>query len=130
MNQQQENTLITAASLFVKTLTEIQGAERGMELWDRIAEVIDPNIKGKIFFSMLSNNFGTLVLYVAADKVEEVKANKLAASRCLRNYADLSLQDSIFVLNDLLDGKCAKISVKPENTMTVINELRLYGIAL
>lgn len=128
MNQEQENSLITSATLFIKTLTELQGPERGMELWDRIAEVIDPNIKGKIFFSLLTNNFGTLVFHIPANKIDEVRANKLAAVRCLKNYAGFSLRESVDLINDLIAGKCVKISVNPQCTTQVLNELRLYGI--
>lgn len=129
MTQQQENDLISAATLFIKTLTDIEGPEHGMELWDRIAQVIDPDIKGKIFFSLLTNSYGTIVIHpIHPNDLKEVQINKVSIIRCIRLYTGLGLKEGIGILNQILDGQCVKISVDPKDTIKALNELRTYGI--
>lgn len=129
MTQEQENDLISAATLFIKTLTDIEGPEHGMELWDRISEVINPNIKGKIFFSLLTNNFGTIVIYpIHPHELKEVQTHKVSIVKCIRAYTGLGLKEAIAILNQILDGQSVKLSVDPKDTIKALNELRTYGI--
>lgn len=129
MNQQQENDLIASASLFIKTLTDIEGADRGMELWDRIADVIGSDIKGKIFFSLLTSNFGTIIINpIHATELKEVAIHKVSIVKCIRLYTGLGLKEAIAILNQILDGQSVKLSVDPKDTIRALNELRTYGI--
>ena len=41
---------------FLRSITEAYGSEEGMKLWDNIAGTLDPDVKGSIFFAMITGN--------------------------------------------------------------------------
>jgi hypothetical protein len=42
---------------FIRTITEAYGSDKGMELWDTIASTLDPDVKGQIFFAMITGEY-------------------------------------------------------------------------
>jgi hypothetical protein len=42
--------VITDGIRFLQSLTQHYGAERGMEVWEKLGEVMGPEIKGQVFF--------------------------------------------------------------------------------
>ena len=50
----QKNELLRKSHDLMISITEIWGAERGMELWESIADSLGPEIKGDLFFAMIT----------------------------------------------------------------------------
>lgn len=83
------NELISAGIVFMRAITETWGPERGMEIWDKMAEAIDPDYKGAIFFSMLTgNNIGDLTI----TRVNESAA--VASIKAIRTVAGIGLKEA------------------------------------
>lgn len=49
-------TIIQSGMDFLRSITEAYGSEEGMKLWDTIAGTLDPDVKGSIFFAMITGN--------------------------------------------------------------------------
>lgn len=128
--QNNYNQIISTSVLFIKAITEEFGAEKGMELWDRISEVIDPEIKGQIFFSMLTMQYGTIFLQSNNLDQIQIQVNKIPIIKCLRNYTGMGLKEAKDCVDNLLLGKTQKIEVQPENTVKAMTELRILGLQI
>lgn len=53
----QKAMLIESSIAFMRSVTEIWGSEKGMELWGSITDTLDPDLKGDIFFGMVSGKY-------------------------------------------------------------------------
>ena len=70
--------VIQSGMNFMRAITEAYGTDEGMKLWDSIASVLDPDVKGQIFFAMLTGDYTNMIHVtghqVGADRVRMIKA--------------------------------------------------------
>ena len=59
LTPEQEASIIPAAVYFLRALTTSLGPEVGLHVWDQINATIGNDIKGKVFFAMLTGSVGT-----------------------------------------------------------------------
>ena len=55
--EEHKTAIISNGLHFMRAITEAYGADKGMELWDTIASTLDPDVKGQIFFAMITGNY-------------------------------------------------------------------------
>lgn len=88
--------LVNDGISFLRSITEAYGSEKGMELWDRMCEVLDPDVKGQVFFAMLTGSHqGRLTIRgrsPAYQKVPAIKAIRAATGLGLKEAKDLADQ--------------------------------------
>jgi hypothetical protein len=90
---------------FMRTITECYGAEEGMKLWDQIVSVLDPCIKGDIFFAMLTGSHGRLL------KVSGVVTNRVQAIKAIRTVSGLGLKEAKDRSDEMQSGKTVTIEI-------------------
>lgn len=77
----------------MRTLTEIWGSDRGMELWEKISEAIGDDIKGEIFFGMIAGRYHPRALFIKTaatyNLVSMIKAIRSATGMGLKESKDL-----------------------------------------
>lgn len=56
-----KTAIITNGIHFMRSITEAYGAETGLELWEQIATVLDPEVKGQIFFALITGTYNDRV---------------------------------------------------------------------
>lgn len=56
-----KTAIITNGLHFMRSITEAYGAEQGMQLWETIADTLDPEVKGQIFFAMITGTYNDRV---------------------------------------------------------------------
>lgn len=54
--EQHKDAIISSGISFMRTITEAYGADEGMKLWDSISSVLSPDVKGEIFFALITGN--------------------------------------------------------------------------
>ena len=90
-----KTSIISTGIHFIRSITEAYGAEQGMQLWEQIASVLDPDVKGQIFFSMLTG--------AAMNKIElkgiNPSANAVSCIKEIRNWTGFGLKEA----KDLFD---------------------------
>ena len=121
--------LVGAGISFMQTVADIYGAEKGMELWNTIADTVDPDLKGEVFMAMLSGNYRRDKLNVRNPFVGSIQ-DKVALIRCIRNYdrRKLSLKEAKDI-SDRLDNAGSEIlEVDPNIRPTFVVELRKLGM--
>lgn len=117
--------IIQSGINFMRSITEAYGTDEGMKLWDTIATTLDPDIKGQIFFAMLTGDYNGIVSIsssqAGSDRVWRIKAIRSVTkpSLGLKEAKDLS---------DMLDnGKTIKLNIDPKKRSEALSELRNAG---
>lgn len=114
MTKDEELKLIKSSLRFVSTITSILGDEAGMAAWDKIAEVIEPSLKGKIFFAMVTGEYEEC--YGLKQGQHELNpANKIQIIKTLRAATGMSLRDAKDAADTLYNNSAVKIFIKKDS---------------
>lgn len=108
---------------FIRSITEAYGTDEGMQLWESIASVLDPDIKGQIFFAMLTGEYNGIITISGC----AAHANKVEMIKAIRRVSDLGLKESKDICDEMLSGKPQRLNVNPKNRNQYLNELRSAG---
>lgn len=122
-----EGEIIRNGMLFMRTITNAYGAEEGMRLWDTIASTLDPDIKGKIFVTMLIGGYsGTLVAAIDRRYYNDNRVEGIKAIRAVTGYG---LKEAKDAHDDMLLGKSVTLTLTyPEAADYAIRELAKVSI--
>jgi len=117
--------IIQSGMNFMRAITEVYGTDEGMKLWDTIATTLDPDIKGQIFFAMLTGQYNDTVVINSfkpgSNRVARIKAIRVVT------FPSLGLKEAKD-LSDILDnGKSIKLRVNPKERHHALEELRFAG---
>ena len=76
---------------FLESLTRFYGADKGMEVWEKMGEALGDEIKGKVFFSMLTGESSNRVRIQAGtctEAVAVIKAIRMGTGYGLKEAKD------------------------------------------
>ena len=79
--------VISTAAQFVQAITKAYGADVGMELWDKISSVLDPSVKGDLFFDMIAGDINHQLVIKLAGPAAHSNANKIGLIKLIREHA-------------------------------------------
>ena len=117
--------IIQSGINFMRSITEAYGTDDGTKLWDQIASVLDPDIKGQILFALLTGDYnGTITLtgHVAnPNRVSLIKAVRSVDSR------RLGLKEAKDLCDMLSSGTPQRLFVDAKNRNSILRELRDAG---
>ena len=74
---------------FLHSLTQHYGVDRGMAVWEKLGEAMGPEVKGKVFFAMLTGGGPSNIRIQAGTCTESVQAIK-----AIRNATDMGLKEA------------------------------------
>ena len=85
-----KTAIITNGLHFMRSITEAYGAETGMQLWETIADTLDADVKGQIFFAMITGTYNDRV------HLKGVAGNHNAVTciKEVRTWSGLGLKES------------------------------------
>ena len=108
---------------FLESLTRYYGAEKGMDVWNKMGEAVGDEIKGKVFFSMLTGDSSTRVRIQAGTCTEAV-----AAIKAIRSGTGYGLKEAKDAW-DLSKIKVVTLEVNDrDEKRTMVRELRRLGL--
>ena len=123
--EQNKEDVIQTGMSFMRAITEAYGTDEGMQLWDTIASTLDPDIKGQIFFAMLTGQYTKHITLSGhmpgADRVRLIKTIRNVDIR------SIGLKDAKDMTDHLTAGKHIQLEVEPTQRVACINELRKAG---
>jgi len=128
--QEHKGRIIQDGIHFLTAISQAYGAEEGMKLWERIAEVLDPSVKGDIFFAMLTGQYNDRIYAKLDQSIPQVaSANKIAVIKCIRTYTSLGLKEAKDLTDLMLFGNKVEMTLeKPYQRSDFIRELKNLGI--
>jgi ribosomal protein L7/L12 len=88
-----KDRIIGSGIEFMRSITMAYGADAGMELYERIVEVLDPSIKSAVFFAMLTGKYQDTITVRAgpsmSDRVLAIKTIRYCTGMGLKEAKDL-----------------------------------------
>ena len=102
LTPEQEASVIPAAVYFLRALTTSLGAEAGLHVWDQINATIGNDIKGKVFFAMLTGKLGT---EITIRGLSSTHVNRIDIIKCIRGITGLGLKQAKDVTDLIFAGK-------------------------
>jgi len=124
--EKDKDILVDVSVSFMQTVSEIYGAEKGMELWATIADTIDPELKGEVFMAMLTGNYRRDKVTVKQAFIGSV-SNKVGLIKCIRTYdkRGLSLKEAKDIADTIINSnQQVVLEVEPNIRSTFVVELR------
>lgn len=119
--------LITTGIHFLRCLTRAYGSEHGMEMWDTISEAIDPELKGQIFFAMLTGEYEGNIVLRGIDRTK-MPYQKINAIKEVRGLTGMGLTEAKNLVEGLEIGKTATLSCPAKYRANVVDAFRNYGL--
>lgn len=117
--------VIQSGISFMRSITEAFGTDEGMKLWDTIATTLDPDVKGQIFFAMLTGEYNNIVNITGhnpgADRVRMIKTIRNVDKRGIGLKEAKDMSDLISL------GKPIKLEIDPSSRNAALIELRKVG---
>ncbi len=107
---------------FLESLTRHYGAEKGMAVWEKMGEAVGDEIKGKVFFSMLTGESSNRVRIQAGTCTEAV-----AAIKAIRMGTGMGLKEAKDAW-DLSKIKVVTLDTDREEKRGMVRELRRIGM--
>lgn len=121
------NAIVSDGIAFIRSITTAYGSDTGMQLWDTIASTLDPDIKGKIFFAMLTGSHEDRVTLSGA----VAGTNKISCIKIIRQYTGLGLVEAKNAYEAAGDyGQMVNLKVKPQDRRMFVDELRQNGMVV
>ncbi len=122
--------LINDGITFIRSITEAYGAEDGMALWEQISQSIDPELKGQIFFAMLTgDNVNTIELrYTTSPAGNDSFINQIKE---VRASTGLELKDARDLTEKVRSGSPVKITLgDPTQRKRIMLNLKNVGFVI
>ena len=118
-----KDAIVTNGLHFMRSITEAYGADEGMRLWETIASTLDPDVKGQIFFAMITGTRNNRIVLkrVGAD------TDRVARIKEIRAWTGLGLKEAKDASDIVALGKAVSITVKPQEYAQAVVGLRRVG---
>jgi len=123
--EEHKQDIIQSGINFIRSITEAYGSDDGMRLWENISSVLDPDLKGQIFFALLTGEYNGVVVLTGT----EASANKVSLIKAVRSVDTrrLGLKEAKDICDGLWSGRPQKLSIDPKYRNVVLRELRDAG---
>jgi ribosomal protein L7/L12 len=124
MNNDAIDEVVFDGIRFLESITRHYGPEKGIEVWDKMGEAIGEDIKGKVFFSMLTGESSNRV------RIQKGNCNQaVAAIKAIRMGTGLGLKDAKDAY-DLSAIKQVTLDVAHEEKRGMVKALRDIGMVV
>ena len=122
------DTIVVSGLQFMRSITEAYGADHGMQLWDTISDTLGNNLKGEIFFRLLTGDGSTkiTVLFSRSKPSNEF----IAYIKAVRSYTGWGLKEAKDFCDLTESGKQMSMPVKLEKRAQCIDELKKLGVSV
>lgn len=110
MSDENRRQLISDGIAFMRSISDQYGTETGLQLWDRICEVLDPNVKGEIFIAMLTGD--TRSKLIISCSPDQYTTYRIPHIKAIREVTGLGLKEAKDLSDLMVNGKPLSITVK------------------
>jgi hypothetical protein len=114
--------IISAGLEFMRSITDCYGSEKGMQLWDSIATALGKDVKGEIFFAMVTGE------YTSKLRLGGNVPDRIASIKAIRTYTGLGLKEAKDLSDIMQSGQSILLTLRePVMRSKAINEFRSIG---
>lgn len=120
--QDHKESIISSGLEFMRSITECYGVDKGMKLWDDIASTLGNDVKGEIFFAMISGEYTTKI------RVSGTVHDRIASIKTIRTYTGLGLKEAKDLSDEMQSGKVILLKLTdPKLRTSAIRDFRSVG---
>lgn len=120
--------VVTDGVQFLQSLTAHYGADKGMEVWEAMGAALGKEVKGKVFFAMLSGAGGSKRVKFTTCTPAFGTNNAVACIKAIRSAARmLGLKEAKDLYDLSRNGDAVCIADSPEQARILVRELRDLG---
>lgn len=122
-------SVIQTGLMFLKAITIAYGTEEGMKLWDAMNANLDPDVKGSIFFAMVT---GTYEDSITLQRVR-ANANKIEIIKKIREVTGDGLKEAKDKADELFAGRKISLDIGTEDgfrRQDIIKEFNWLGVTI
>ena len=110
---------------FLQSLTEHYGTDKGMEFWEAFGTIMGKEVKGRVFFAMLTGESSGRIRFTT--DTTNYNPNAVACIKAIRTATGFGLKEA----KDLFDMSKSKVvhadCTTPEHGRKLAKELRDLG---
>ena len=121
--EEHKDSIIANGLHFMRSITEAYGADEGMRLWETIASTLDPDVKGQIFFAMITGTHNNRIVLRRVGP----NTDRVARIKEIRNWTGLGLKEAKDASDMVELGKPVSLSIKPQEYVHAVGGLRRVG---
>lgn len=126
--EEHKDEIISNGLHFMRSITNAYGTDEGMRLWETIADTLDPDVKGQIFFAMLMGTHNDTIVLKRSNT--STMTNRVAAIKEIRNWTGYGLKEAKDTSDLVESGQAVKIKVDPKFHVAAVRGLRNAGFAV
>ena len=122
--------VLSAAAQFVHEITAAYGGDEGVKIWERISEVLDPDIRNRLFMIMLTDDeIGDSIINIrsqSSSAMDTVARNRVEFIKYIRTHdtRKLGLKEAKDISDAVTDGSPTKFVVPFRQRSDIVNYLR------
>ena len=121
--EEHKDAVIANGLHFMRSITEAYGADEGMRLWETIAGTLDPDVKGQIFFAMLTGTHNNKIVLRRVGP----NTDRVARIKEIRNWTGLGLKEAKDASDMVELGNSMSLTVRPQDYSVAVVGLRRVG---
>ena len=111
---------------FMESLTRHYGSERGQEIWEGIGEVVGKEVKGKIFFAMITGDILSDQVTFTVGNADQ-RGNAVAVIKAIRTYSGWGLKEAKDQWDHSKSGRGIVRCETPDMARGLTRDLRNLG---
>ena len=124
-----KEAVIGTGIAFMRSITETYGSDEGMKLWDVIASTLDPDVKGEIFFALLTGNINGEIRVTGL--TSGGSNNYIQCIKTVREVTGWGLKEAKDFVDYVRDGQSKVIPVNTAaNREQYVRKLRDNGMVV
>jgi len=104
-SDQEFEDLIYDGVMFLKSITNYYGPEKGIEIWEAMSDAIGIDVKGAVFFKMLSGDTCRNVRFHASSAM--AFGNAVPVIKAIRTYTQFGITEA----KRIWDDSCTKLAL-------------------
>jgi hypothetical protein len=126
--QDHKGDLITTGIQFIRAICTAYGSEQGMEMWEAMSAAIDPELKGQIFFAMLTGEYEGSIFFKGINRSAGVQYLKINAIKQVRALSGMGLVEAKQFVEKIEAGGTASLDCPAKDRVEVVKFFRECGM--
>ena len=122
-----KSNVISSGITFMCSITEAYGSEDGIKLWDAIAGTLDPDVKGAIFFALITGDYQGEII---ARGFSSPPQNYVDCIKTIRTYTGWGLKEAKDAAYLIRDGVRQTLTVPTDKRSEAVMAFRRLGFLI
>jgi hypothetical protein len=134
LDEPTRETIVVAGMEFMRTITEAFGTEPGIALWNTISDTLGDDLKGAIFFRLITGDTGSNMTIMSTNTKSATSSSRFTSNdfisyiKCIRTYTGMGLKEAKDICDLTEGGQHARLEITYKKKPEFIRELAKIGV--